>query len=313
MCTYNGAPFLREQLDSLVAQRRLPDELVICDDTSNDETVRILEDFSQTAPFQVRIFLNRKNLGVIKNFEKAIGACTGDIIFLCDQDDVWRDDKVECVARIFESNPRTGLVLSDAELVDCNLVSIGRRLFSELGFTPRMQRLAAAGKRFDVLLRRNYFCGAATAFRSSFTTLVRPLSDSGPLIHDGWIGLLIAAVAEVSFISQPLIKYRQHAAQQFGLTSVSTFSQVVHAERTDRNFYTAQAAQLNEALARLIVHGIDSSNERVLREKIEHLNERAQLPHSPWRRISSVGKEVLSLRYHRFSKGWLSAAKDLML
>src|SRR3954447_12057972 len=146
MCTYNGAPFLRAQLDSLLAQRRLPDEVVICDDASNDETVQILEDFSQTAPFHVRLSLNRSNLGVIKNFENAIGACTGDIIFLCDQDDVWRADKIESVARIFESCPRTGLVLSDAELVDCNLVSIGKRLFSELGFTPRMQRLAAAGK-----------------------------------------------------------------------------------------------------------------------------------------------------------------------
>ena len=313
MCTYNGAPFLREQLESLVAQGRRPDEVVICDDASNDETGQILEDFSLTAPFQVRLSLGRKNLGIIKNFENAISACTGEIIFLCDQDDVWRADKVESVARIFESDPRTGLVLSDAELVDRNLVSLGKRLFSELRFTPRMQRLAAAGQRFEIFLRRNYFCGAAMAFRSSFRTLVRPLPDSGPLIHDGWIGLMIAAVAEVSFISRPLVKYRQHPAQQFGLTSVSTFAQVVHAERTDRNFYTAQAAQLNEALARLIAHGIDKGKERVLREKIEHLNERARLPESQWRRIGSVGKEVVSLRYHRFSKGWLSAAKDLML
>ena len=74
MCTYNGAPFLREQLDSLVAQCRLPDEVVICDDASNDETVQILEEFSRTAPFQVKLSVNRTNLGVIKNFENAIGA-----------------------------------------------------------------------------------------------------------------------------------------------------------------------------------------------------------------------------------------------
>jgi hypothetical protein len=86
----------------------------------------------------------------------------------------------------------------------------------------------------------------------------------------------------------------------------------VRAQRTDRKFYTAHAAQLNEALTRLIDYGIDERNEQMLREKIEHLNERARLPESQLQRLRPVGKEVVSRRYHRFSEGWLSAAKDLI-
>jgi hypothetical protein len=313
MCTYKGAQFLREQLDSLLAQHRLPDEVVIRDDASNDETLEILEKFTAVAPFKVDLSVNQTNLGAIRNFENAIDACTGDLIFLCDQDDVWRAEKIEAVEGAFESDPGISLVLSDAELVDSNLAPIGKLLFAELGFNPRIRELAMSGKRFDLLLKRNYFCGAAMAFRSSLKTLIRPIPDTGPLIHDGWIGLMISAVADVTFISQPLLKYRQHSAQQVGLAQVSTLEQVMRAQRTDRRFYTAQGAQLVEALGRLVAHGIDERNERILRQKIEHLNERAALPESQLRRLSAVGKEVMSLRYHRYSQGWFSAAKDLML
>src|SRR5580658_5936011 len=86
MCTYNGSPFLDEQLQSIVSQRRLPDEMVICDDGSSDKTISILRDFAGLATFPVQVFRNEKRLGPAKNFEKAISHCGGDIIILSDQD-----------------------------------------------------------------------------------------------------------------------------------------------------------------------------------------------------------------------------------
>src|SRR6266567_6944512 len=94
MCTYNGARFLREQLESIAAQSRLPDELVVCDDGSTDETVETIKAFVGRAPFAVRLEINSKNLGSTKNFEKAIGLCEGEIIALADQDDVWKPQKL---------------------------------------------------------------------------------------------------------------------------------------------------------------------------------------------------------------------------
>ena len=89
MCTYNGSRHLSEQLESIGTQTRLPDELVICDDCSSDDTIRIIERFSASAPFAVRLEINTQNLGSTKNFEKAIRLCQGDLIALADQDDVW--------------------------------------------------------------------------------------------------------------------------------------------------------------------------------------------------------------------------------
>src|SRR5262245_47180770 len=118
LCTYNGAVYLKEQLDSLAAQTRMPDELVISDDRSTDDTLRLIEEFAATAGFPVRLSVNESNLGIAKNVEKAISLCRGDVILLSDQDDVWHADKLETVEGIFEVKPQLSLVFSNAELVD---------------------------------------------------------------------------------------------------------------------------------------------------------------------------------------------------
>ena len=89
MCTYNGARFLSEQLESIAVQTRLPDELIVCDDRSTDGSVEIIRNFALHAPFEIRLEINTNNLGSTKNFEKAIGLCKGEIIALADQDDVF--------------------------------------------------------------------------------------------------------------------------------------------------------------------------------------------------------------------------------
>src|SRR5712671_3439525 len=127
MCTYNGSAYLSEQLQSLAGQTRPPDELVVSDDQSNDGRTReIIEAFARDSPFKVRLSTNNQTLGSKRNFAIAIGRCTGDIIFLCDQDDVWRSDKLARIEKTFKSNPATGLVFSDAEVVDEDLKTLRR-------------------------------------------------------------------------------------------------------------------------------------------------------------------------------------------
>ena len=89
LCTYNGERFLEEQLASLEAQERRPDELVVCDDRSTDNTVSLLESFARTASFPVRIHINPINLGSTVNFDRAMRLCAGSLIAFCDQDDIW--------------------------------------------------------------------------------------------------------------------------------------------------------------------------------------------------------------------------------
>jgi hypothetical protein len=220
MCTYNGAAYLGEQLESLAAQTRLPDELVICDDSSTDNrTPAIITDFARHAPFPVRLFVNKRNLGSKQSFAEAIRHCRGGIIFLCDQDDVWREDKLAVTERVFSSSLQTGLVFSDADLVDENLVKLGRLStnFGDDGRTTiEKQNL------FYALLRRNLVTGATLAFRSNLRRLVLPIPTGTILQHDAWIALIIAAVAPVVFLNEPLIKYRQHPGQQIGVSIAGT-------------------------------------------------------------------------------------------
>src|SRR5713226_920848 len=118
LCTYNGERFLYEQLASIQAQSRRPDEVVICDDASTDRTVVIAREFAASASFPVRIFVNEHTIGSSKNFERAIGLSEGEIIALSDQDDVWVKDKMFVIERLFMEFPDTSVAFSDAEMVD---------------------------------------------------------------------------------------------------------------------------------------------------------------------------------------------------
>ena len=291
LCTYNGAVYLKEQLKSIAAQTRTPDELVISDDQSSDDTLRVIEEFAATAGFPVRLSVNESNLGIAKNFEKAISLCRGGVILLSDQDDVWHSDKLESVERIFEAKPQLSLVFSDAELVDETLRPFDETLFDRVHFDGRKQSLVRSGRALDVQLRENLVCGCTVAFRANLKELVLPISGGGPLVHDGWIVLLIAAVGEIDFINRPLLKYRQHPAQQCRVTKTRSWHETMTSSNIDRACRVRQADQLNEAFERLAAYGLSQDKERLLRETIVHLHERARLPVPKFQRRRSVGRK----------------------
>jgi glycosyltransferase involved in cell wall biosynthesis len=238
----------------------------------------LIEEFAATARFPVRLSVNESNLGTAKNFEKAISLCRGDVIMLSDQDDVWHSDKLESVERIFEAKPQLSLVFSDAELVDETLRRFDETLFDRAHFNDRKQRLVKSGRALDVQLRENLVCGCTVAFRANLKELVLPISGDGPLIHDGWIMLLIAAVGEIDFINRPLVKYRQHPAQQCRVSKTSSWREILTSSKIDQACCVRQANQLNEAFERLTAYGLSQDKEGLLREMIVHLHERARLP-----------------------------------
>src|SRR6185503_4562112 len=209
LCTFNGARYLASQLESIVTQTRPPDELIVCDDQSSDHTREIIQAFASSASFPVRLYVNDKQLGVRKNFERAISLCSGDVIALCDQDDIWHPEKLQLAEAVFLSSSDVGLVFSDAELVDDKLRAEDCNLWQVIGFDARKKRRIAEGKTLEVLLGMNVVTGATMTFKVEFRDLILPIPPEG-LYHDGWIALIIAAVAQLAFIDRPFIKYRQH-------------------------------------------------------------------------------------------------------
>lgn len=348
MCTYNGARHLQAQLSSIAAQTRLPDELVICDDQSSDDTIAIIERFADDAPFPVHLHINEKNLGSTKNFEKAISLCGGDIIALADQDDVWYRDKLMRTEALFASAPGIGAVFTDAEMVDENLESLGYCLWQCLRFSELEQLMFAEGKAFDLLLMRNVVTGATMAFRAKFKQLILPipvnveLSKNTKLIHDGWIALLISAVADIAFLHEPLIMYRQHAGQQLGAKLPTTTLSLpppppptkqtfplpkTRLKRIGERIKSVKKVHTDEFLVEFQrfapIHERLSVNDSYflcnqaslrLRGKTKHLQARALMPsQGRFSRVPFVMEELLSLRYHTYSNGLFSAVKDILI
>jgi glycosyltransferase involved in cell wall biosynthesis len=140
LATCNGQRFLRDQLDSFLSQTRRPDELVVCDDRSEDQTLEILTEFRASASFPVRILQNEHRLGITKNFEQVVGRCDGDVIFLSDQDDSWASEKLTRHEAVYLTHPDVGLVFSNGEVVDEALAPLGYTLYDAFHVHPRRQR-----------------------------------------------------------------------------------------------------------------------------------------------------------------------------
>lgn len=321
MCTYNGAEFLSAQLQSIITQSRPPDEIVICDDRSTDDTQTLLKKFAAESSVPISLHFNEQNLGSVKNFERAISLCTGDVIALSDQDDVWRNDKLRMVESVLNDSPSAGIVFSDAAIVDEDLKPLNRRMWDEVGFNAHKRKLVRTGRALEVLVTGWTVTGATMAFRSRFVKLSLPIPDGIAMIHDGWIALTIAAVANVVAVDEPLIQYRQHAQQQIGAPArkeTASEPRGVQAIETAfrRHNSSADLHKILETLeARLLAQASEFDTRKALSfisDYAFHLNVRANLPQRRLNRVPSILRELLSLRYHEYANGFKSAAKDLV-
>ncbi len=327
MCTYNGAKYLQEQLDSIAAQSRLPDLLVVCDDCSDDDTPAIIERFAAAAPFEVNIQRNAQNLGLLQNFEKAISLCTGDAIALCDQDDVWLPQKLQRIESVFEERENVGLVFGDAVLTTPDGTPMPKRLW-HYTFDRKDQRRFRDGDAISVLLRYNVVTGATAAFRTKFRDAFLPIPVLPEFIHDAWISLVIATSAELHFIEEPLIRYRQHSEQQAGLI-LSRSTDPIKSRHGDyirsRQLAVGRMGEIKRILTdrrALLGDGGSDANFTALmaaidreidftEELIKHYEARRAYPDSRIGRIGPIATEYRTRRYGRFSKGFLSAVIDL--
>ena len=315
MCTRNGEAFLSDQLQSLARQHHLPLELIVCDDVSDDGTVAMLEAFAEDAPFPVRIVKNQKRMGSTLNFGSALSLCSGDLIALCDQDDIWYPNKIKVLTKALEDTPEAGFAFSDADLIGQDGRSLGRTLWQvhsaasfrwlRSGFPPRIQG--------ELLVRQNLVTGATLVFRGTLRPLVLPLT--GELIHDYWIALsLVLSGWSGIAVDQHLIGYRQHANQQVGVDN--SFR-----ARFRRLALTPSSAPSSKGFCALRAHLRDyligtpffHQADKLLEDKINHLEVRQGARNQAMmKRLLAVGRELTAGRYHRWSNSWSSALSDII-
>lgn len=314
LCTFNGAAFLSEQLKTLLAQSLLPDEIVIFDDASSDDTWEIVTCFAGDAASRgvaVVALQNRDRLGFAGNFSKALEAATGDIIFLCDQDDLWHPDKLAVMVAHFLREPDLLFLHSNARLVDSKGVDLGNSLFEALEMSDCERNRILSSDAFAVYLRRNLATGAASAFRGSLLAAALPVPAGW--IHDAWLAVIATARGRIAIVDDPLIDYRQHGSNQIGMSMRTPLLRVKDLFRSWNDAVRGDVARTEILIDRLTQCGASTAHLEIARDMLEHLEVRLEIGRRPvLRRLLTVIREWSTGRYTRFGTGIRSALRDLL-
>jgi len=307
MTTYNGEKFLKEQLDSMLRQSRLIDELVVCDDGSKDGTIGILNEFAGAAPFPVKITINENNLGSTKNFEKVISLCSGDIIILCDQDDIWLPDKVKILVGVFLANPNCKMAFTDAIIVDESNNRTGE-LWASFYFDKKAQKTMKSGKGLRFFAGANVVTGATAAIAKSLFEEAAPFPEE--FVHDYWLATIAEIKGELFFNASFTINYRKHQSQQTGIVSTKKFPQKINCiPEFDKNVKLMQIM-----LKKLDDRSYLTKKQRkVFTDKMEFFHFRGNMPSNIFVRIPKIAINTLNGNYFRYATGFLSIIKDLLL
>ncbi|MEL4319003.1 glycosyltransferase family 2 protein [Leifsonia sp. YIM 134122] len=316
LCTYNGAQFIADQIASILSQDRPVDELVIADDGSADDTVAIAIAAIAAHPrgpgVSVRVLESSTRLGVTANFARALDACSGDLLVLSDQDDVWHADRVSRMVRMFDDRPTLLLAHGDARIVDGDGEPTGELLFQTLGVTDAEKGDVHAGRALQVLLRRNIVTGATTMLRRELVASAAPFPASW--VHDEWLAVIAAVSGGVDLLEAPLIDYRIHGGNQIGASSLTASGRVqrLRAPRTERNArLLARAEALAERLP-LLSGPASGAVIEMGRQKLEHERARSSLPARRLPRIGPVLREWRTGRYASAGLGAQDVLRDLV-
>ena len=215
LCTYNGEKYIKEQIDSILNQTKKVDEIIVCDDRSSDKTIEILNEYAAANPNLFKIYINEQNLRSVKNFEKAITLCTGDIIFLSDQDDFWVNEKVEEYVDYFNLNPNITVLASNGYCINDD--SQIEEKYAIWDVPVFLKEIGASYNYYDIInYVSNLATGASMAFRKEIVSDAVPFPIIKDFHHDEWIAIIATHKEEFALLDKKYFYYRTHHTQQVG-------------------------------------------------------------------------------------------------
>jgi len=313
LCTYNGDAYVGEQLASILGQDAAATEVVISDDGSTDKTLPIVEGVTKAykGPTEVRVVSTERVGGVTSNFDRAVGACRGDVIVLSDQDDVWHRDRLSTLLPHFPKDNAVRLAFSDALIIGPDGSPLGGSLRDGLRLSRRERRLFRSGRAFEVLIRRNVITGAVAAFSRELYDLATPFPDSW--VHDEWLAILAAALGEVVMLDEALVDYRLHRDNQIGVADPSAPSRLrrMLGPRGDR--YSRLARRSKDLVARLEHLPVPEKCLALARRKLDFEETRAAYPDARFRRTGPILRQLFRGSYSRLSsQRRLDVFRDLL-
>lgn len=211
LATYNGQQYLREQLDSILSQSYSNFRLLISDDLSTDNTREILAEYVEKDK-RIIVFNQERNLGVVKNFEFLLKKVESRYYMFSDQDDIWKENKIEKSLKTLEET-NSELVYTDLEVVDENLNVTYESYWKLKGIYNKIKKY----NNFESLYLNNFVTGCTMLSKKELIKEVLPLPNTSKFVlHDYWIPLILSQKCKITYIEEPLIKYRQHKNNKVG-------------------------------------------------------------------------------------------------
>jgi len=314
LCTHNGAKFVCAQVESILRQSVPVSEIVLSDDASTDDTVAIAErtvaEWPSPRPELVTI-RNPKALGVVANFDQATSRCSGELIALCDQDDLWHREKIALSIEALGRLDGVSLVHTDAQLIAEDGHVLPSTLLGSLETTPREKRQLQGSSSFAALIKRNLVTGATTVFRSSLLAHASPFPPEW--IHDEWLAILASAVDSTYLIDERLLDYRQHGGNQIGARKPTLADKLrkIGEPRQDRNRHLLARAEILVARIDALGALVRPARRELAVGKLAHDRARLALPRTRILRILPIAGGVVGGHYRRYSRGLRDALRDL--
>ncbi len=312
VCTYNGEEFIEEQLSSILNQSRQPDEIIIGDDGSSDQTLVIVRKLLEQSAIPYKVIENKSSLGVTKNFENGMAHCSGDLIFTADQDDYWALNKVAIIEERMMQYPQCLLVFTNAAIVDHHRDSLGYTAWDQFLFN---QRMLESQSYYEILLNRCIVTGATMAIRRELFEKSMPFPANW--LHDGWLALNASIDGRMQAIDEELIDYRQHLSNVVGAKQ-TTFSKRVSKFFSASNMLRATREQeyqrYSAALERFSEQGISQDDQELMTKCVHYWQEMVQLNSAHFlKRIKIIFNHFFKGNYVRFNRGNKSFLKDLLV
>ncbi|KAA8999851.1 glycosyltransferase [Affinibrenneria salicis] len=200
MATYNGGEYIKKQINSILEQTIQNIEVIIVDDCSTDNTISLIRSFQDS---RIRLVQNKRNIGCSGSFQHAISLCHGDYIALCDQDDLWKKNKLE---RLVSNIGDNSLIYSDFDFIDKDGHSIDR----PVGFVNKLHGVDSKNKNIhNISFLNSFVLGCSCLFDSSLKTNILPIIDSG-YNHDKWIINVAVNCNGITYLKEILFHYRIH-------------------------------------------------------------------------------------------------------
>lgn len=311
IASYNGATYIAEQLESILNQSVTPHEIIISDDSSSDSTEEIVKRFVRDFPQTQIIFVqNPPPHGVDKNFENALRLASGDVIFLCDQDDVWLPERVEVMMQTFKSGIPSA-TFCDSRIVDENLKELGYTHIQSRGFQSFEEIFEPDSYAF---LKRVPPAGHDMAFSREFLDVLLPFPELKDC-YDTWIGLVLYALGAWKISSPlPLTLFRRHSRSVTRSGVIPSLAESIRqAKAAVENDTSGWYAQLYGELIERLGEKITPQMREKLENRRRHSIVRSQMNTVFFRRLKLVIQETVNGNYFRFGRSYKNIIQDIFL